>query len=151
MHRRHNQESMKKIILESPLPEFEKLLPLAQELMMQDDKEFLQYYQRLRRLHLLNGKNPEEIAVLVKNQWDLDGYDLRTVCVRCKGKGSEPCSYCKNTGVCQICKGAGTRIKYETNADFSSTKHQVECPKECAYCDGQKKTCSRFRINITKS
>ena len=120
---------------------FNTVLGEAKALDLLNDPEFVRQYNLIRSLILLKKQNRTELSKLVQNHRQIGEYDLRSICRRCVGKGKEPCTYCKNTGVCRICKGTGTRIKYETNADLSSTAHQVECPAECTYCNGQKKPC----------
>lgn len=124
---------------------FDTVLEQAKALDLQNNSDFLRQYNLLRALIMLKKQDRTEIGNLVRNQWQIGGYDLRTICRRCAGKGKEPCTYCKNTGVCRICNGSGTRTKYTTNADLSSTPYQASCPRECTYCGGQKKPCKSCR------
>lgn len=154
-YKRTALETMKQFVPADSRSELEKLLPFAKKAQLHDDQEFQRQYQLLRRLHLLARKDAGEFDALVKNQWKLGGYDLRTPCRYCKSSGLEPCNYCHSTGVCRICKGAGHRTRYrsssgaavfENSGGFSdSTTEEVDCPKECTYCDGHKKKCVRCK------
>ena len=117
---------------------------IAKESGLFEEDDFKKQFNILLHLHGVNRKHPRAIEELHRNNWVIGDYSLRIACRSCGGKGKALCRNCRNSGICPICKGAGSRerrVPSQHGFDFHVTR--VSCPSECTYCEGQKKICIR--------
>lgn len=65
-------------------------------------------------------------------------------CTACQGRGKKNCSQCKNSGICALCGGKGTRFvtqKQKQGWVTRDVKVQIQCNEACTHCERQTVSC----------